>query len=55
MFPDLKSICHWIKRICPRPRTKNFKRPEPRSSILKFQGSKQNAKNVKAPRGTIKK
>lgn len=55
MFPDLKSTCHWIKRICPGTRTNNFKRPEPGSLVLEFQGSKQKAKNLKAPRGAIKK
>lgn len=55
MFPDLRSTCHWIKTICPRSKTKNFKRLEPGSSILKFQGSKQKAKHLKAPRGAIKK
>lgn len=55
MFPDLKSACHWIKRICPGSRTKNFKRPELGSPSLTSQSSKQKAKNVKAPRGAIKK
>lgn len=55
MLPDLKSTCYWIKRICSGSRTKNFKRPEPGSSVLEFQGSKQKAKNLKAPRSAIKK